>query len=90
MLTVVPSNATPTWFVAAPVAEAVNVVAVGLPLIFFAVAIASYIQLGWLDTTDNAFEQRNFATTTGVLLLAVAEIGGFAVLLAGFALAQLG
>ena len=73
-----------------PFSEAVNVVAVGLPLIFFAVAIASYIQLGWLDTTDNAFEQRNFATTTGVLLLAVAEIGGFAVLLAGFALAQLG
>ena len=73
-----------------PFAEVVNVAAVGLPLLFFAVAIATYVQLGWLDATDNAFAQRNFATTTGMVLLAAAEIGGFAVLLAGFALAQLG
>ena len=35
MLTVVPSNATPTWFVAAPVAEAVNVVVpfMGVPTV---------------------------------------------------------
>jgi hypothetical protein len=31
-----------------------------------------------------------FSTTTGVALLAVSEIGGFAVLLAGFVLSQLG
>jgi hypothetical protein len=73
-----------------PFAEPVNVVAVSFPLVFFAVAITSYIQLGWRDTTDNAFEQRNFSTTTGVALLGLSEIGGFAVLLAGFVLAQLG
>jgi hypothetical protein len=73
-----------------PFAEPVNVAAVSFPLIFFAVAIATYIQLGWFDTTDNAFEQRNFSTTTAVTLLAVSEIGGFAVLLAGFVLSQLG
>jgi hypothetical protein len=73
-----------------PFAEPVNVAAVCLPLLFFAVAIATYIQLGWRDTTDNTFEQRNFSTTTGMVLLASAEIGGFAVLLAGFVLSQLG
>jgi hypothetical protein len=72
-----------------PFAEAVNVAAVTFPLVFFAVAIATYVQLGWRDTTDNAFEKRDFGTTTGVALLAVAEIGGFAVLLAGFVLSQL-
>lgn len=70
-----------------PFAEVVNVAAVVFPLVFFA-AIVTYIQLGWSDQTDNAFEERSFATTTGVLLLAVAEIGGFAVLLAGFVFAQ--
>jgi hypothetical protein len=73
-----------------PFAEPVNVAAVSFPLIFFAIAIATYIQLGWLDTTDNAFEQRNFSTTTAVALLAVSEIGGFAVLLAGFVLSHFG
>jgi len=73
-----------------PFAEPVNVAAVSLPLFFFAVAIATYIHLGRLDTTDNAFEQRNFSTTTGMVLLAGAEIGGFAVLFAGFVLSQLG
>ncbi len=73
-----------------PLTEAVNVAAVSFPLVFFAVAIATYIQLGWRDETDNAFAQRNFSTTTGMVLLAVAEIGGFAVLLAGFVLSQLG
>ncbi len=73
-----------------PFAEPVNVAAVSFPLVFFSVAIATYIQLGWRDTTDNAFERRDFSTTTGVALLGVSEIGGFAVLLAGFVLSQLG
>lgn len=73
-----------------PFPEAVNVAAVSFPLVFFAVAIASYVHLGWRDTTDNVFERRDFSTTTGVALLAVAEIGGFAVLLGGFVASQLG
>lgn len=72
-----------------PFAEPVNVAAVSFPLLFFMVAIATCIQLGWLDKTDDTFEQRSFATTTGVVLLGVSEIGGFAVLLAGFVLSQL-
>ena len=58
-----------------PFAEPVNVAAVSLPLLFFSIAIATYIQLGWRDTTDNAFERRDFTTTTGVALLSVSEIG---------------
>jgi hypothetical protein len=73
-----------------PFPEWVNVAAVSFPLVFFAVAILTYVQLGLRDTTDNAFEQRDFGTTTGVAVLAVSEIGGFAVLLAGFVLSQLG
>jgi hypothetical protein len=72
-----------------PFSEAVNVAAVSFPLVFFAVAIATYVQLGWRDTTDNAFERRDASTTTGVAVLAAAEIGGFAVLLAGFVVSQL-
>lgn len=73
-----------------PFSEPVNIAAVSFPLVFFGIAIATYIQLGWRDTTDNAFERRDFSTTTGVLLLSVCEIGGFAVLLAGFVVSQLG
>ena len=73
-----------------PFAESVNVAAVAFPLLFFAVAIATYVGLGWQDRTDNAFEKRSFGTTTGMHILAASEIGGFAVLLAGFAIAQLG
>jgi hypothetical protein len=73
-----------------PFSEPVNVAAVSFPLAFFGVAIASYIQLGWRDTTDNVFDRRDFSTTTGVALLGISEIGGFAVLLAGFVLSQLG
>src|SRR5262245_47818417 len=73
-----------------PFPEAVNVAAVSFPLVFFAVAIATYVQLGWRDTTDNAFERRDFGTTTGVAMLAVSEIGGFAVLLAGLGAGPIG
>jgi hypothetical protein len=73
-----------------PLPEAVNVASAALPLFFFAVAIATYVQLGARDATDNAFEQRSFATMTGTGLLAVAEIAGFSVLFAGFVLAQIG
>jgi hypothetical protein len=73
-----------------PFSEPVNVAAVSFPLVFFGVAIASYTQLGWRDTTDNVFDRRDFSTTTGVALLGISEIGGFAVLLAGFVLSQVG
>ena len=73
-----------------PFPEAVNAVAVSAPLLFFAVAIATYVVLGRADATDNQFQERSFATMTGTGLLAVSEIAGFGVLLLGFVVGQLG
>lgn len=69
-----------------PFPRAVNLVALGGPLLFFAVAIATYIGLGIENRTDNQFRERNFSTTWGMLALIVAEIGGVGVLFAGFLL----
>ncbi len=73
-----------------PFPTAMNVVAAAMPLLFFAVAIATYIHLGWADTTDNQFRERTFATTTGMWLLIAAEVGGFAVLFVGFLVTAFG
>lgn len=66
----------------------VNVIAAALPLAYFAIAIARYIQLGILNRTDN--QHLNPPSPTGelVLLLSlmIAEIGGFLVLAVGFTL----
>lgn len=62
----------------------VNLAAVCAPLVFFAVAIATYIRLGLANQTDNQFRVRSFETTWGMVLLIVAEVGGFVVLFAGF------
>ena len=69
-----------------PFPPAVNLLAIGGPLAFFAVAIATYVGLGLENRTDNQFRERNFNTTWGMAALIVAEIGGFAVLFAGFLL----
>ena len=67
--------------------------AVGAPLLFFALAIQTYILHGILRDTDNqlrAPHRLGSGTVPGFLLhgfmvlLAVAEIGGFGVLLSGF------
>ena len=66
----------------------VNMVAICLPLFYFALAIVRYIQLGIVNQTDN--QHLNPPSRTGelVLLLSliVAEIGGFVILAAGFTL----
>ncbi|MCC6846915.1 MAG: hypothetical protein IT294_00330 [Deltaproteobacteria bacterium] len=69
-----------------PFSPAVNVAAIGGPLAFFAIAIATYIGLGFENRTDNQFRERRFATTWGMVALIVTEIGGFGVLFAGFLL----
>lgn len=71
----------------------VNVVAAALPLAFFAFAIGGYVLHGILRDTDNQFEKPHrigpAALPDGVMAafmwaLMAAEIGGFAVLFAGF------
>lgn len=67
--------------------DTVNLVATLLPLFYFGLAIARYIQLGISNQTDN--QHLNPPSRAGelalLLSLMVAEIGGFLVLAAGFA-----
>ncbi len=73
-----------------PLPEWVNVMAAGLPVGFFALAIAAYLKLGYHDTTDNQFAVRTPATTLGTGILAFAEIAGFSVLFIAFLVSRLG
>jgi hypothetical protein len=61
----------------------IDLVATGLPLSYFAFAIATYVWHGARRDTDNQFRERNFVSTWGMWTLVVAEIGGFMVLFAG-------
>ncbi|HET7797989.1 MAG TPA: hypothetical protein VFK72_08910 [Nevskia sp.] len=76
-----------------PLDAAGTVWAVGLPLLFFGLAIGTYVLHGLLRDTDNQLRHPHRlgrATIPGVLIhgfmwaLVAGEIGGFAVLLFGF------
>lgn len=70
----------PTW---------VNLTAAMVVVFFFVAAIASYILHGALRDTTNQFERAGWSLHASMVLLIAGEIGGFAVLLAGFVSAQL-
>lgn len=70
----------PTW---------VNLTAAAVQVFFFVVAIGSYIVHGALRDTTNQFEHSGAGLHAGMWALVVGEMGGFAVLLAGFVSAQL-
>lgn len=72
-----------------PYADAVQLVIAGVPLFFFAVAIGQYFVLGLTGRTTNQFAERNFATTWGMALLIVGEIGGVGAIVWGFLSTQL-
>lgn len=72
--------------------EHVNLIAVALPVIFFAAAVGSYALHGLLNDTDNQLRRphrlgarhvHGAAVSMFIYALAAGEIGGFAVLLAG-------
>ena len=76
-----------------PLSATGTLLAVAAPLLFFALAIAAYVLHGILRDTDNQLRSPHrlgngtlpgFAMTGFMWLLALAEIGGFAVLLWGF------
>jgi heme/copper-type cytochrome/quinol oxidase subunit 2 len=81
LATFVALSAWPTW---------VNLTAAMVVVFFFVAAIASYIAHGARRDTTNQFQHPNFGLHAGMVLLIVGEMGGFAVLLAGFVAAQLG
>jgi hypothetical protein len=67
----------PTW---------VNVVATSAPLLFFAIAIVNYVKMGLANSTNNQLRDSvNPAADKAIITaLAIAEIGGFLILLIGF------
>ncbi|MEV4399200.1 hypothetical protein [Nonomuraea sp. NPDC049607] len=68
---------------------AVDLAAAGVVVAFFMAAIVSYVLHGWRRDTNNQFHHPVRGTTAFMTALIVGEIGGFAVLLAGFLQAQL-
>jgi hypothetical protein len=73
-------SAWPTW---------VNLTAAMVLVLFFVAAIGSYIEHGAKRDTTNQFERPTAGLQAGMVALIVGEIGGFAVLLAGFIAGQL-
>lgn len=70
----------PTW---------VNLTAAMVVVLFFVIAIVTYIAHGVKRDTTNQFEHPSGGLHAGMLALIVGEIGGFAILLAGFVAGQL-
>lgn len=68
---------------------AVNLTAAMVVVFFFVSAIGSYILHGALRDTTNQFEHEGWFLRGSMVLLIAGEIGGFAVLFAGFVAAQL-
>lgn len=76
-----------------PVSPEATVWVVGIPLLFFALAISSYILHGILRDTDNQLRSPHrlgSGTVSGLLIhgfmcmLVIGEVGGFAILFWGF------
>lgn len=72
-----------------PYSDRVQLVITGVPLFFFAVAIAQYYRLGLEGKVVNQFGERNFNTTWGMWLLIVGELGGVGAIVWGFISTQL-
>jgi hydrogenase-4 membrane subunit HyfE len=67
----------------------VNLIAAGALVFFFAAAVVTYMVHGLRRDTDNQFREPMPGTHAFMITLIAAEIGGFGVLLAGFAEAQI-
>lgn len=68
--------------------DALNLAAAMVSVFFFVIAIFSYIGHGLRRDTTNQFADPGPALHLGMVALIVGEVGGFAVLLAGFVRAQ--
>ena len=72
-----------------PYSTRVQVGAVALVLVFFALTVFGYLAEGVKNVTDNLFSERNFTTTWYMYLLIAGEIGGLSIILWGFVQTQL-
>jgi hypothetical protein len=66
----------------------INLTAAMVLVFFFVAAILGYIAHGLKRDTDNQFADPHRALRVGMVALIVGEVGGFAVLLAGFVAGQ--
>jgi preprotein translocase subunit SecG len=73
-------SAWPTW---------VNLTAAVVVVFFFVGAVVDYVIHGARQDTTNQFEHATWGAQVSMALLIIGEIGGFAVLLAGFIAGQL-
>ena len=71
-----------------PFSEFWQLVVVGFPLAYFAITVIGYVKEGYLDRTENMFNERNFITTYFMYSLIVGEIGGLVFILGGFIYTQ--
>jgi len=72
-----------------PYSTRIQVGAVALVLVFFALTVLGYLAEGVKNVTDNLFRERNFTTTWYMYLLIAGEIGGLSIILWGFVQTQL-
>ena len=72
-----------------PYPDSIQLLAVIVPIFFFAAAVGSYVWHGLRRRERTQFSDTNWATTWGMLLLIFGEVGGIAVLVWGFVSTQL-
>ncbi len=66
-----------------------QVIFAAVPLLFFAISIATYIKLGLAKRTTTQFAQRNFTTTWAMWALIVGEVVGVGMIVLGFIQTQI-
>jgi amino acid transporter len=69
--------------------QLVDLVAAGVLVFYFVMAIAGYVWHGWKRDTDNQFAEPVRGLHPYMWTLVIGEIGAFGVLLAGFLSAQI-
>ncbi len=71
-----------------PFVEAVQIAITAIPLGYFILTVVGYMKEGFSNRTENMFSERNFVTTWFMYGLIAGEIGGFALIFAGFVYTQ--
>ena len=71
-----------------PFSQKWQIVIVAFPLGYFLVTVIGYIREGYLNRTENMFNERNFITTWFMYSLIIGEIVGFVLILGGFVYTQ--
>jgi hypothetical protein len=71
-----------------PFSQIWQVIIVLNPLAYFVITVIGYMKEGYLNRTENMFNERNFITTYFMYGLIIGEIGGFLFIFGGFIYTQ--